>query len=320
MDFSKRSGSELGESRDRSSESHVLIIGNDRHSVGSLEQQLTSLRCSFDHAAGSADALRQLRATPYAVVLTDPETSIHEDLALVDEIWRLRPGVRVIVLAPSGTPEDLIAALRRRVFLCQCAPFDVKDIARYTVSAIKADNSNIGIEVLSADRSWISVRMNCDLMNADRLTAFFKQFQMTLPERPPEEMMVAFEEILNNAIEHGAQNDPSKLLEVAAVRTARAFVFYISDPGKGFRPDAIPHAAISYSPDEPTRHIEVRNRAGMRLGGYGILVASGIVDELIYSEVGNEVLLIKHMGGPERRRSNSEESWISSGDNDLLEC
>jgi hypothetical protein len=29
-------------------------------------------------------------------------------------------------------------------------------------------------------------------------------------------------------------------------------------------------------------------------GGFGILVAQGIVDELIYSEVGNEVLLIKH--------------------------
>jgi len=317
MDLSEKP--ELVESRDRSSESRVLLIGYDPHSEGSLEQQLTSLHCSFAHAAGSADALRQLRDTPYAVVLTDPDTSIQEDLALVDEIWRLRPSVRMILLAPSGTPEDLIAALRRRVFLCQCAPFDVKEIARYVMIAIKADTSHVGIEVLSADRSWISVRMNCDLLNADRLTAFFKQFQMTLPERPPEEMMVAFEEILNNAIEHGAQNDPTKLLEVAAVRTARAFVFYISDPGKGFRPDDIPHAAISYLPDEPTRHIEVRNRAGMRLGGYGILVASGIVDELIYSEVGNEVLLIKHMGGPERRRTSSEESWIPSRENDLLE-
>jgi anti-sigma regulatory factor (Ser/Thr protein kinase)/ActR/RegA family two-component response regulator len=311
---------ELAGNRDRSSESRVLLIGDDPHSEGSLEQQLTSHHCSFDHAAGSADALRQLRATPYAVVLTDPDTSITEDLALVDEIWRLRPSARVIVLAPSGTPEDLIAALRRRVFLCQCAPFDLKEIARYVLSAFKADNSHAGIEVLSADRNWISVRMNCDLLNAARLTEFFKQFQMALPERPPEEMMVAFEEILHNAIEHGAQNDPSKLLEVAAVRTARAFVFYISDPGKGFRPDDIPHAAISYSPDEPTRHIEVRNRAGMRLGGYGILVASGTVDELIYSEVGNEVLLIKHMDGPERRRSNSEESWLPSRGNDLLEC
>ena len=138
---------------------------------------------------------------PYAVVVTDPDTSIREDLALVDEIRRLRPSVRVILLAPSGTPEDLIETLRERVFLCQCAPFNEKEIARYVVSAIEADNSAAGIEVLSADRSWISVRMNCDLLNADRLTAFFKQFQMTLPEHPPEEMMIAFEEILNNAID-----------------------------------------------------------------------------------------------------------------------
>ncbi len=318
MDVSEKS--EPGKSRDRSCECRVLLIGNDRDFQGSLEEQLASLHSSCAHAAGSADALRKLRDTPYSVVLTDPHTSIHEDFALVDEIWRVRPGVRVIVLAPSGTPEDIIAALRRRVFLCQCSPFDVREIARYTVSAIEADDALEGIEVISADRNWISVRMNCDLLNASRLTAFFKQFQMSLPDAPPEEMMVAFEEILHNAIEHGAENDPSKLLEVAAVRTARTFVFYISDPGKGFRADAIPHAAISYSPDELTRHIEVRNRSGMRMGGYGILVASGIVDELIYSEVGNEVLLIKHMAGAEDRLSSFEEPFIPRRGNDLLEC
>jgi hypothetical protein len=32
----------------------------------------------------------------------------------------------------------------------------------------------------------------------------------------------------------------------------------------------------------------------MRPGGYGILLAQGVVNELIYSEAGNEVLLIKH--------------------------
>jgi anti-sigma regulatory factor (Ser/Thr protein kinase) len=197
----------------------------------------------------------------------------------------------------------------------------MKDIARFAVSAIEAKDSSLGIEVLSAERDWISVKMNCDMLNADRLTEFFKQFQMTLPERPPEEMMIAFEEILNNAVEHGAQSDPSKVLEVAAVRTARALVFYSSDPGKGFRPDDIPHAAISYPPEDLASHIEIRKKSGMRPGGYGILMASGIVDELIYSEVGNEVLLIKHMGELEDRRSSFEESsWIPSGSKDLLEC
>ena len=313
MDLSEKSSQSKG--RNRSSEPRVLLIGKSQDLDGSLEEHLASLHCAFARAAGSADALRQLRDTSYAVVITDPETSINEDLALINEIRRVRPGARVIVLAQDGTPEDIIAALRERVFFGQCAPFNPKEIAKYALSAIEAENSQVGIEVLSADREWISVRMNCDMLNANRLTAFFKEFQQSLPEPPPAEMMTAFEEILHNAIEHGAQNDPSKQLEVAAVQTARAFVFYISDPGKGFRPDKIPHAAVS-SPDDLTRHIEVRNKSGMRPGGYGILVASGIVDELIYSEIGNEVLLIKHMPVPEerRRRTSYEETWIPGGD------
>ncbi len=295
---------EMGEKRDASAAARVLLIGNGHVTDGRIEDALTGLHCPFARAAGSADALRQLRETPYAVVITDPDTSVYEDLALVGEIRRVRPGVRVIVLAPGATPEELIEALRQRVFLCQCEPFNAREIARYAASAIEADDSAAGIEVLSANRDWISMQMNCQLLNADRLTAFFNQFQMTLPDRPPQEMLIAFQEILNNAIEHGAQLDPSKVVHVAAVRTERAFVFYIEDPGKGFRRDDLAHAAISYAPDEMTRHFEVRERSGMRAGGYGILLASGIVDELIYSEVGNEVLLIKHMPAVESQWPN----------------
>ena len=32
----------------------------------------------------------------------------------------------------------------------------------------------------------------------------------------------------------------------------------------------------------------------MRAGGYGLLLASGTVDELIYNDIGNEVVLIKY--------------------------
>jgi hypothetical protein len=33
----------------------------------------------------------------------------------------------------------------------------------------------------------------------------------------------------------------------------------------------------------------------MRPGGYGLVLAGGTVDELIYSDIGNEVLLIKYV-------------------------
>jgi anti-sigma regulatory factor (Ser/Thr protein kinase) len=42
-------------------------------------------------------------------------------------------------------------------------------------------------------------------------------------------------------------------------------------------------------------HILLRKEQGMRAGGYGLLLASGTVDELIFNAIGNEVILIKYL-------------------------
>ena len=72
-------------------------------------------------------------------------------------------------------------------------------------------------------------------------------------------------------------------------------VFYVRDPGAGFRSEALDHAAVANPSYDPTAHIAKREQEGMRAGGYGLLLAAGTVDELIYSEIGNEVLLIKYL-------------------------
>jgi anti-sigma regulatory factor (Ser/Thr protein kinase) len=82
---------------------------------------------------------------------------------------------------------------------------------------------------------------------------------------------------------------------VTYVRTTRAIVYLIQDPGKGFSFDAIAHAAIANPPGEPARHLEIRAEQGVRPGGFGILLTRNLVDELIYSEKGNEVLFIKYL-------------------------
>lgn len=274
--------------------SRVLVIGSEPQLRVALEMALTERECKFRHAAGSADTLRQLRKEPYDVVVTDPGTSIPEDLALLGEIRAIRPGVRVILLTHESTPEEIIAALRARVFLVKCAPFDAEELAEYALRAGTEADLPVGIEVLSAQRDWVSLRVNSEKLTAERLVEFLKELQTGLPEEPREQLMMAFREILLNAIEHGAAFHPAKIVEVAAVHTQRAIVFYVRDPGAGFRLDDVPHAAIANPPDEPVAHMQLRETMGMRPGGFGILTAKGIVDELIYSELGNEVLLIKH--------------------------
>lgn len=273
---------------------YILLIGREPQLSKALEQALDDRGCVFRYAAGSADSLRHLRRAPCDVVITDPATSIYEDLALVAELEAIRPGIRVIVLAQESTPEEIIAALRARVFLVKSAPFDAEEIAEYALRGASEAKSTLGIQVLSAHRDWLSVRMNCQRLTAERLVEFLTELQAGFSEDPQEGFMMAFREILMNAIEHGADFHPAKLVEVAAVRTQRAIVFYVHDPGAGFRWDAIPHAAVSNPVDAPIAHLHLREALGMRPGGFGILTAKGIVDELIYSEFGNEVLLIKH--------------------------
>ena len=107
--------------------------------------------------------------------------------------------------------------------------------------------------------------------------------------------MRAVREILLNAMEHGAAFNPEQVVEVTAVRTRRAMVFYVRDPGAGFRCESLTHAAIANPADDPAARVVQREAEGMRPGGYGLLLAGGTVDELIYSDIGNEVLLIKYV-------------------------
>jgi anti-sigma regulatory factor (Ser/Thr protein kinase)/CheY-like chemotaxis protein len=273
----------------------VLLIGGETEVNRSIAQALSGNGCMFAFAAGGATAIRRLRAQSYDVVITDPLTSIDEDLALLEEMRVIRPGVRTIILAPYTAPEDVIAALRARVFACFGFPFDIASIAEMACLAdVDAEWRN-DIEVLSAHRDWVSLRVNCRLLTAERLITFMSELRKELPAPSHEELLMAFREILLNAMEHGGGLDPHKVVEVAAVRTGRAVVFYVRDPGPGFGRDSIPHAAVSNPGEDPTAHLAHRAAEGMRPGGFGILLARGIVNELIYSEVGNEVLLIKHL-------------------------
>jgi anti-sigma regulatory factor (Ser/Thr protein kinase) len=124
---------------------------------------------------------------------------------------------------------------------------------------------------------------------------FAKELSAQLSEDTRQEFMVALREILLNAMEHGAAFNPEQVVEVTAVRTGRALVFHIRDPGSGFRPEGLAQGTTAGPHHDPITHVSQREELGLRPGGYGLLLAAGTVDELIYGEFGNEVLLIKYV-------------------------
>ena len=273
--------------------SSVLLIGKETETVFSIAQALAASDCQCDRANGGARAIRRLRQQSFDVVITDPDTPIDEGLALIEEMRDIRPGMKAIVLAPSSTPREVIAALRARVFVCFSAPFDVHEIASFACRAATNPDWRTEIELISAQPDWVSLRVNCHRLTAERVVTFLGELHSELPEPARDKLMLAFREILLSAMGHAEASTRHKVVEVSAVRTERTIVFYVRDPGTGFRRETIAHAAAART-TSPTAHIEQGAEMGMRPGGFAPLLVQGVVDELIYSETGNEVLMIKH--------------------------
>lgn len=276
----------------------VLLMTTDRAAASALCAARPLSGCEIVTAQGHLAARRGLRTHAVDVVIGNPHTSLDDDLALLDELRRIQPGVRLIALAPEASPEAIIAALKAQAFACFAAPFDYTEIASMARRAIQETQWSDGIEVVSGVPNWITLRVRCRVVTAERLLRFMTELRTDMPGRERDLLMTAFRELLMNAMEHGAGFDPDKVIDVTAARTARAIVYHFRDPGPGFDRHALEHARDVGSVDDPITHLEHRADKGKRAGGFGMLLVREIVDELVYNERGNEVILIKHLPPP----------------------
>jgi anti-sigma regulatory factor (Ser/Thr protein kinase) len=273
----------------------VLLIGSDPALAGALRTSHHLQAHVLESAAGPFEATRLLRNRAFDLLITDPMTSAADDLELMRTLREIRPGLKTIVLAPTLSSNDLITALREHVFACFTRPVDYEEVADMARAAVEDVNWRDAIDVISGVPYWITLRVSCRLITADRLTRFMTEYRSDLPSTERDLLMTAFREMLLNAMEHGAGFDPEKVIEVTAARTARAIVFHFRDPGDGFDREDLKHACAAPTADDVLASAMQRSENGLRPGGFGMLIVRQIVDELVYNERGNEVLMVKHL-------------------------
>jgi anti-sigma regulatory factor (Ser/Thr protein kinase) len=270
---------------------HLLVVGPFPWSELGLSP--TEWKdCEVLEAVGEADALRRLRTRAFDVLVTQPQTPARTDLAIASEARHLQPGIRTIVLAPALTPDEIIRALRSDVFACFTIPADEDELRATIERALDEEEWQNGIVVQSAVPHWIALRVACRRVTAERMTRFMTELAGDLTDTDRHRLITAFREVLLNAMEHGAGFDAEKVVDIAAIRTARTIVYYFKDPGRGFDSQAPPLAATE---TDAVSHIIARGERGIRPGGFGILITRKLVDEVHYNEVGNEVFLVKHL-------------------------
>ena len=270
----------------------VLIGGSDEETVCRVASVLQG--SVIERVADNRAVLEALRTRAYDLVLTGTDSSGKEDLKLLEQMRLVRPQVKLIILAGESMREDVIAAMRQRAFSYFSRHYMDAAFDQMLFHAVNSPAWDDGIEVLSATPGWIRMVARCDSMTADRLIQFLNEIA-DLPEKERESVGFAFKEMLMNAMEHGGHFDPTQHVEISYVRGSRMIMCRVKDPGEGFSLEELCHAAVSNPPDDPMKHLQVRESRGLRPGGFGVLLAKKLVDELIYGEKGNEVLLIKYL-------------------------
>jgi DNA-binding NarL/FixJ family response regulator/anti-sigma regulatory factor (Ser/Thr protein kinase) len=287
----------------------VLMVVSDLDTTNMLLQILSHQECDFRCAPDNEEAFAMAEKDRFDLIVTGARTSGSEDIELLRKLRNVRPHTRLIILTDENTPADVITAITERAFSYFSKPFSRDALAEMIRTALRAPCWDDGIEVLSATPAWIRLLARGDKNTADRLLQFVNEV-VDLPPDEKGDVAFAIRELLLNAVRHGTRLDPNKFVEVSYVRAERMVSCRITDPGEGFSFQKLEHAAVSNTPSNPIRHAVYREAAGLPPGGYGILLAQHMVDELIYDEDGNDVLLIKYIDG--RRSLPSNENVKSS--------
>jgi DNA-binding response OmpR family regulator len=267
----------------------ILIIDDDPVLSQVMAETLSDY--NITQTATAEEGLALYRDNPFDLVLCDLVLPGMGGLEFIEKLRAEYPHARIIIASAHGSGENLLASLRRSVVDFLVKPFNTDDL-RVAVSNLLA--AELNIEVVSATPTWVELQVPASFQAAASLEAFFTNLQVGIDENTQRSISIAFRELLNNAIEHGAKGDSRRRVGISYVRFDRAIMYRITDPGSGFDFGDLPHAAVSY-PGDPLKHLEVRQQQGLRAGGYGLLWIQNLADQVVFSERRNKVIFIKYL-------------------------
>jgi CheY-like chemotaxis protein/anti-sigma regulatory factor (Ser/Thr protein kinase) len=211
----------------------------------------------------------------------------------------------IMVTALSGQ-EDKVKGLQVGANRYITKPFTADDLAKAIQDAFawQEDIKRRGTE------GEIRFQIQSDMEYLDELNHLLASLFLFsgLSQPQVKQLTTAVRELCTNAIEWGHQKQLDRIVTVDYHIDPAKITIFIKDTGPGFNPENLPHAA---SPDDPVRHMIVREALGLREGGFGILMSRGLVDELEYNESGNEVRLVKYF--PPQAKAQKDEGPVIAG-------
>jgi two-component system OmpR family response regulator len=209
--------------------------------------------------------------------------------------------IPVIMVTARDTPKDKVHGLQVGANHYLTKPFTVEQLNQAIDRALawRHDLEHTGTE------GEIHFQLQSDTQYLDELNHLLGSLFLFsgVAEDQVRQLITAVREMGTNAIEWGHKKNIDLIVTVTYRIDPEKVTIVIKDTGPGFDRGKLLHAAKA---EDPVSHLMVRETLGIREGGFGILMAEGLVDDLQYNEAGNEVRLIKYYSAKAGATSNGE--------------
>ncbi len=194
----------------------------------------------------------------------------------------------VVMLTGMHGEEARIQGFRVGANAYLTKPYAIADLFKAVADA-RAWRNAMETEHLQGD---VHIELNSEVTLLNDLNDFLLNLCQSTPFDGEQVMHLrqALMEMAHNAIEWGNKHQTEQLVTIRYRVYDDRIEITVRDQGGGFDLQNLPHAAAN---DDPFTHLDVRDKLGLRAGGFGLMICKGMVDELTYNDVGNEVTLIK---------------------------
>jgi DNA-binding response OmpR family regulator len=200
----------------------------------------------------------------------------------------------VVMLTALGDSENRLRGFRVGANAYVTKPYGMQELFD-AIAAARAWRADIEQGNMQGE---IHVELNSEVTLLQDLNDFLMSLCKSTPLGNDQVMQLrqAVMEIAQNAIEWGNRHQSDRLVNITYRIFDERIEIVVRDQGTGFDLNNLPHAAM---PDDPFSHLDVRDKLGLRAGGFGLMICKGMVDELRYNDAGNEVTLIKQFHSQE---------------------
>jgi CheY-like chemotaxis protein len=261
----------------------ILVVDDEWTVVELLSTFLGSKGYQVAAAYSGREALDLFNNQPFDLVLVDLRIPKIDGLQILAEMKKLHPQVPVVMVSGFGDVETVVKALKLGAENFLTKPLDMDELERTVEQSLAISCARPrGSKIQGTIQQTIHIETQSRLefiagviyqIALSSVAVGFSSYDLD------GNLKLALAEAITNAIEHGNQNDPDKLVRVDVRLKRDLLEVTIQDEGSGF------NYGQQYDPTAEENLLRERGR--------GLFLIRAIMDEVYFNQTGSAVTLKK---------------------------